>query len=51
MLFEIKNRWNGEIIFKLECGSLKLCVEAAVEAGANLEGAYLTGANLRSAYL
>jgi hypothetical protein len=30
MLFEIKSRWSGEVIFKLETDSLKLCVEAAV---------------------
>ena len=46
MLFEIKNRWNGSVIFALECGSLKLCVEAAVGQGANLYGANLSGANL-----
>ena len=61
MLFEIKNRFTGNVIFSLECGSLKLCVEAAVQAktclgGANLRGAYLSGAdlgraNLRGAYL
>ena len=51
MLFEIKNRWNGEIIYKLECGSLKLCVKAAVEAGAYLTGANLEGADLTGAYL
>ena len=51
MKFEIKNRWNGEVIFALECGSLKLCVEAAVKSGASLTGANLTMANLDGANL
>jgi hypothetical protein len=56
MKFEIKHRFSGAIIFTLECGSLKLCVEAAVKAktdlgGADLGGAYLRGADLRGAYL
>ena len=51
MIFEIKHRWNGSILFSLECASLKLCVEAAVSAGANLSGANLSGANLSGANL
>jgi len=51
MKFEIKNRWNGEIIFSLETESLKLCVEAAVKAGVNLTGANLSGADLSDANL
>jgi uncharacterized protein YjbI with pentapeptide repeats len=55
-LFEIKNRFTGSVLFSLRCGSLKLCVEAAVAADAdltdaNLRGANLTGANLRGADL
>ena len=51
MLFEIKHRWNGSVLFSLECASLKLCVEAAVSARANLSEADLSGANLRGANL
>jgi uncharacterized protein YjbI with pentapeptide repeats len=51
MLFEIKRWITGSVLFTLECGSLKLCVEAAVEAGANLDGANLRGANLDGAKL
>jgi uncharacterized protein YjbI with pentapeptide repeats len=51
MKFEIKNRWNGSIIFSLETESLKLCVEAAVKSGAYLDCAYLDGANLDGANL
>ena len=56
MIFEIKHRYSAHVLFSLECGSLKLCLEAAVNAranleGANLEGAYLEWANLRGAYL
>ena len=51
MLFEIKNRYAGNVIFKLKTDSLKLCVEAAVKSGANLYGADLSGANLSGANL
>ena len=56
MLFEIKHRFSGSVLFSLETESLKLCVEAAVKGGANLGGAnlggaYLGGANLDGAYL
>jgi uncharacterized protein YjbI with pentapeptide repeats len=51
MLFEIKNRFNGSVLFSLETDSFKLCVEAAVKARANLYGADLTGANLSRANL
>ena len=51
MKFEIKNRFSGEVIFSLECGSLKLCVEAAVKSSADLRSADLYGADLRSANL
>ncbi len=56
MIFEIKSRFDGKILFSLETKSLKLCVEAAVKSGADLSGAdlrgaYLSGADLRGAYL
>mgnify|MGYP002359880110 CR=1 FL=1 len=61
MLFEIKHRFTDEVLFSLECGSLKLCVIAAVKAktyldsanlgGADLGGADLGGADLRGADL
>ena len=51
MLFEIKRKFSGEVLFKLECGSLKLCVEAAIKSGANLSGANLGGAYLSGADL
>ena len=51
MKYEIKHRFSGGILFSLECGSLKICLEAAVESGAYLDGAYLAGANLADAYL
>src|SRR5258708_7963194 len=55
-LFEIKSRWSGSILFSLECGSMKLCLEAAAKAkadlrGANLREADLSGANLSGADL
>ena len=51
MLFEIKHRFSGSVLFSLETESLKLCVEAAVKDGANLYGADLRGAYLRGANL
>ena len=51
MKYEIKHRITGAVLFSLECGSLKICVKAAVEARANLDGAYLAGANLARANL
>jgi hypothetical protein len=49
MKVEIKNRWNGEVLYSGEHASLKEAVEAAVKAGANLAGANLRGANLGGA--
>ncbi len=51
MLFEIESHFDGSVLFKLECASFKLCVEAAVKSGANLSGANLSGANLYNANL
>jgi len=56
MIYEIKHRISGNVLFSLECGSLKLCLEAAVEnqaylRGANLREADLSGANLSEADL
>ena len=51
MLYEIKHEYSGEVLFSLECGSLRLCVEAAVRSEANLRGADLCGADLRGANL
>ncbi|MCP5230933.1 MAG: pentapeptide repeat-containing protein, partial [Zoogloeaceae bacterium] len=48
---EIKHEYSGEVLFSLECGSLRLCVEAAVRSEANLRGADLCGADLRGANL
>ena len=46
MKFEIKNRWDGKLIFKLECKSLKICLEEAIKAKADLGDADLRGADL-----
>ena len=51
MIFEIKHRVSGSILFSLETNSWKLCLEAAVKSGANLTGANLIGANLTGADL
>ena len=51
MLFEIKSRFSGSILFSLETENLRICVEAAIKAGADLRGADLGGADLGGAYL
>jgi uncharacterized protein YjbI with pentapeptide repeats len=51
MNFQIKHRFDSSILFEFECGSLKVCIEKAISAGAYLRGAYLEGADLRGAYL
>jgi pentapeptide repeat protein len=51
MKFEIKSRFAGKILFKGDFGSLKLCVEAAVKARADLADADLAGADLADADL
>ena len=50
-IFEIKHRFTGAVLFSLETESLKLCVQAAVKAKADLSGANLSGANLSGADL
>jgi hypothetical protein len=50
-LFQIKSRFTGNVLFELQCKSLKSCVEAAVSVGANLYGADLPRANLSGANL
>ena len=64
--FEIKNRWDGKVLFSAGGETLRDVVQQAVQSGAdlsgadlsganlgsaNLRGAYLSGANLRGAYL
>ncbi|MCW8041356.1 pentapeptide repeat-containing protein [Acinetobacter entericus] len=55
---EIKNRWNGEVLFTcdipegMESGMIaRHAVETAIAQGANLRGADLRGANLLGANL
>ncbi len=51
MKFDIKNPFSDAVLFTLECGSLKLCLEGAVKGGADLGEADLRGADLREADL
>ena len=51
MKYEIKNRWDGKIIYADEAESFSLLLQAAVKAGANLSGANLYGADLSGADL
>ena len=51
MKFTIKNRFTGKIVFEKDAESIRLVVEAAVEAKADLRGADLRGADLRGADL
>jgi len=48
---KITHRGTDAVLFELEAGTIRQCVEAAVSARANLEGAYLVGAYLRGANL
>ncbi len=50
-LIEIKHRFTGSVLFELDCGGIKICLEAALKAGADLRGADLRGAYLRGANL
>jgi len=49
--FQIKKWLSGKVIFEQDADSLRLVVEAAVAAQADLTGAYLKGADLTGAYL
>ena len=51
MEFEIKSYYLGNVLYSAETESLKLCVELAVEQGANLYGANLSEADLYGADL
>ena len=48
---EIKSRFTGSVLFSFETDSIKICLQAAVEAKADLRGADLGGADLRGADL
>jgi hypothetical protein len=51
MKFEIKNRWNGNVIYQDEAESFSALVRAAIKTNANLTSANLAYANLTSANL
>ena len=50
-LMEIKNRYDGSVIYSGEALTMTELLENAVKDGANLEGAYLVRANLYGANL
>ena len=51
MLIKIKNRYNGNVLFSHDCeeNTLKITLDMARKAQADLAGADLTGANLAGA--
>jgi uncharacterized protein YjbI with pentapeptide repeats len=51
MKLEIKNRFNGSVVYQDEAESFTALIQAAVKSGADLYGANLQGANLRGADL
>ena len=51
MKIEIKNRWTGEVIYACKAKSMRLAVQAAIKADANLRDANLRYANLEGADL
>jgi uncharacterized protein YjbI with pentapeptide repeats len=46
MLYEIKSRVDGHVLFSLQCDSIKACLEAGVRADAQLDYAQLNYAQL-----
>ena len=50
-LYEIKSRFDKSVLFRFDCDTLKLCVEAAVRANISLGDTDLDGADLRDAHL
>ena len=51
MNIQIKNRWNGNVIFECDAAPLKLAVEMAVSKKVSLRAANLRAADLRAADL
>jgi hypothetical protein len=51
MNIEIKNRWDGSIIYAGEYADLKAAVEDAVKRGSDLSGSDLSGSNLSGSNL
>src|SRR3990167_8586148 len=51
MKFEIKNRWNSELIFSIEADNWKIAIELAIKSSADLCSADLRYVDLRSADL
>ena len=51
MLYQIKHRDTGAVLYELDCESMKECVESAVVAGVSLAGADLYRACLYRANL
>jgi hypothetical protein len=49
--FQIKHRLTGAVLFEGQFDTMRLCLEAARDRGANLGGANLARANLARAYL
>ena len=49
--FAIRDRWTGAVIFEGRFDTMRICVEAAWQSGANLSEANLREANLRRADL
>jgi hypothetical protein len=51
MKFEIRNRWNNEVMFEIAADSFMKVVEQKIAERANLSGANLSDADLRGANL
>ena len=48
-MIEIKHRYTGAVLFSADVGNMRLCVEAALTARADIRYADLTSADLTSA--
>ncbi len=46
MKFEIRHRWNNEVLFRLDTDSLKSCLAEAIKKKVNLRDSNLSGSDL-----
>ena len=51
IMIQIKHKFSGDVLFEAEVGSLKACLELAVNKNADLRGANLREADLYGANL
>jgi hypothetical protein len=50
-VIQIKHRYSGKVLYECEAANVRICIESALKAGANLSGSDLSGSNLRGSDL